>query len=125
MTSPPLEHPALADLYLCERGQTSKRRMSAGTTRTPGATVVETKRSSEGRKCSWLLEGGVLLSSLVPAEETRWTESPLAPAKSAFFCFFLYNDTGSCQTKTTGRVEHRLELLLWPLSTETPLCCVK
>lgn len=41
------------------------------------------------------------------------------------FLLFLYNDTGSCQTKTTGRVEHRLELLLWPLSTETPLCCVK
>lgn len=124
MTSPPLEHPALADLYLCERGQTSKRRMSAGTTRTPGATVVETKRSSEGRKCSWLLEGGVLLSSLVPAEETRWTVST-GTCQIYLFLLFLYNDTGSCQTKTTGRVEHCLELLLWPLSTETPLCCVK
>lgn len=41
----------------------------AGVMRTSGATVGETKRRSERRKFSWLLEGGLLLSSLVPVEE--------------------------------------------------------
>lgn len=64
-----------------------------------------------------------MLSSLVPAEEeTQWMECPLAPANSAFFCFFLNNDTGPCQTKMTGRVKHCVKLLLWLLSTETVLC---